>query len=63
MEIIFLSLLEPSDSYGSGSDMMKVMSELTAYYYQFYSHMRSDASNASANAQVSFGTVFFSIYI
>lgn len=46
-----------TDSYGSGSDMMKVMTQLTAYYFEFYNHMRSDASNASANSQVSFGTL------
>ncbi|KAK8403997.1 hypothetical protein O3P69_000212 [Scylla paramamosain] len=41
-----------SYSYGSGSDMPAVMDALNSYYFSFYSHMWSDANNASANAQV-----------
>lgn len=39
--------------YGSsGSDMMKVMGAITAYYTNFYNNLRSDANNATANSQV-----------
>ncbi|KAG0714987.1 hypothetical protein GWK47_013033 [Chionoecetes opilio] len=41
-----------TNSYGSGSDMLVVMSGLTAYYLDFYNHLWSDVNNASANAQV-----------
>lgn len=39
-------------NYGSGSDMAKTMAALTTYYFNFYNHLWSDASNASAHAQV-----------
>ncbi|XP_042239400.1 uncharacterized protein LOC121877623 isoform X3 [Homarus americanus] len=39
-------------SYGSGSDMMAVLKELTAYYTNFYTKLHSDGKNASAHSQV-----------